>query len=122
MDIKPIKSEPDYHNALAMIETIFEAKPGTEEGDRLDVLVTLVHAYEEAHFPIDTPDPVEAIQFVMEQRNMKRKDLEMYIGSSARVSEVLNHKRDLSMAMIRKLHSGLGIPAEILIRENRIYQ
>jgi len=118
MNIKPIKSGRDYKNALKEIESLFKAKFGTPEGDRLDVLTTLVEAYENKHYPIETPDPVEAIHFVMEQQGLKRKDLEPYIGGRSRVAEVLNHKRALTLAMIRKLHLALGIPAEILIRES----
>jgi HTH-type transcriptional regulator / antitoxin HigA len=116
MDIKPIKSERDYKKALKEIESLFDAQPGTRQGDRLDVLVTLVEAYEAKHHPIDAPDPIAAIHFVMEQRGMKRKDLEPYIGGRSRVAEVLNHKRALTLGMIRKLHLALGIPAEVLIR------
>ena len=116
MHITPIKSERDYKKALRDIETLFTAKKGTADGDRLDVLTTLVEAYETKHYPIDAPDPVQAIQFVMEQRGLKRKDLEPYIGGRSRVAEVLNHKRSLTLAMIRNLHAGLGIPAEVLIR------
>ena len=118
MDIKPIKSERDYKNALKEIESLFDAKFGTPNGDRLDVLTTLVEAYEVKHHPIDTPNPIDAIYFVMEQRGLSRKDLEQYIGGRSRVAEVLNHKRALSLSMIRKLHHALGIPAEVLIRES----
>ncbi len=93
------------------------AKRGTPEGDRLDVLATLVEAYEAKRFPLDLPDPVEAIKFVMEQRNLTVKDLVPYIGQPNRVYEVLNHKRPLTMAMVWKLHRGLGIPAESLIKQ-----
>lgn len=116
MHIKPIKTEKDYKKALGEIDALFDAAPGTSNGDRLDVLSTLVEAYEEKHFPIDTPDPVAAIRFVMEQQGLERKDLESYIGSRARVAEILNRKRSLTLSMIRKLHHSLGIPAEILIR------
>jgi HTH-type transcriptional regulator / antitoxin HigA len=118
MDIRPIKSERDYRKALKEIEVLFDAKLGTPEGDRLDVLTTLVEAYEAKHYPIDAPDPIEAIYFVMEQQGLKRKDLEPYIGGRSRVAEVLNHKRALTLTMIRKLHNALGIPAEVLIRES----
>jgi HTH-type transcriptional regulator / antitoxin HigA len=117
MDIKPIKSERDYRRVLEEIDALMDAKANSPEGDRLDVLVTLVEAWEEKHHPIDAPDPIEAIHFAMEQRGLTRRDLEPYIGSRARVAEVLNHKRSLTLAMIRKLHSGLGIPADVLIRE-----
>lgn len=116
MDIKPIKTERDYKRTLKEIEGLFDALPKTKEGDRLDVLTTLVEAYEAKHYPIDAPTPVAAIEFAMEQKGLKRKDLEPYIGSRARVAEVLNHKRTLTLSMIRKLHAALGIPAEVLIR------
>ena len=116
MDIKPIKTEADYQAALQEIEGLFDAAPDTPEGDRLDVLVTLVEAYEEKHYSIPKPDPIEAILYHMESRGLVRRDLEPYIGSRARVSEVLNRKRPLTMEMIRNLHKGLGIPAEILIQ------
>lgn len=113
--IKPIKSERDYRRALAEIDTLMDAKPNTAAGDRLDVLVTLVSAWEERHYPIDPPDAVEAIRFAMEQRGLTRRDLEPYMGSRARVAEVLNRKRPLTLPMIRRLHTGLGIPAEALL-------
>ena len=116
MDIKPIKTQADYEAALQEIEALFEAKPGTAEGDRLEILSTLVEAYEEQHYPIPTPDPIEAIRYYMESRGLTRRDLEPYVGSRARVSEVLNKKRPLSLTMIRNLHQGLGIPAEVLIQ------
>jgi HTH-type transcriptional regulator / antitoxin HigA len=115
MDIKPIKTQSDYKKALKIIDSLFDAKPGTPDGDRLDVLTTLVVAYEEKHYPIEAPDPIEAIRFVMEQQGLDRKDLEPYIGSRARVAEILNHKRSLTLSMIRNLNRALGIPAEILI-------
>jgi len=118
MDIKPIKSERDYRKVLKEIDRLMDACPNTVEGDRLDVLVTLVEAWEEKHWPIDLPDPIEAILFAMEQRGLSRKDLEPLIGSRARVAEVLNHKRSLTLPMIRRLHEGLGIPAEVLIGES----
>jgi HTH-type transcriptional regulator / antitoxin HigA len=116
MDIKPIKSEADYEAALREIEELFEAEPNTPAGDRLEVLSTLVEAYEEAHYPIPPPDPIEAIYYYMESRGLTQQDLEPYVGNPARVSEVLNKQRPLSLSMIRKLHEGLGIPAEVLIR------
>ncbi len=116
MDIRPIKSKKDHAQALKEIEGLMDAAPDTKKGDRLDVLSTLVAAWEEKHHPIDAPDPVEAILFVMEQRSLSRRDMEPYIGSRARVSEVLNHQRRLTLSMIRKLHSGLGIPAGVLIQ------
>lgn len=114
-DVKPIRSERDYERAMAEIERLWGAKSSTPKGDRLDVLATLVDVYEAEHFPMDTPDPVEAIKFRMEQQGLKRKDLEGIIGSRGRISEVLDRKRGLSIAMIRKLHAELGIPAEVLI-------
>lgn len=119
MDIKPIKTETDYQAALEEIENLFDAAPDTPEGDRLEVLVTLVEAYEEKHYSIPMPDPIEAILYHMESRGLTRLDLQPYIGSRARVSEVLNRKRPLSMEMIRNLHKGLGIPAEVLIQPYR---
>ena len=116
MNIKPIKTEADYQAALEEIEKLFEAAPDTPEGDQLEVLVTLVEAYEEKHYSIPKPDPIEAILYHMESRGLTRRDLQPYIGSRARVSEVLNRKRSLTMEMIRNLHKGLGIPAEILIQ------
>ncbi len=119
MRIKPIKTEADYHVALKEIERIFDAVPGTREGDRLEILTTLVEAYEEKHFHISLPDPIEAILYYMETRGLTRRDLEQYLGSRARVSEILNRKRPLTMEMIRSLHEGLGIPAEVLIQPYR---
>ena len=116
MEIKPIRSESDYQAALKQIEVLFDAEPGTSNGDRLDVLTTLVEAYEERQYPIEAPDPVEAILYYMESRSLTRRDLEPYLGSRARVAEILNRKRSLSLAMIQKLHQGLGIPAEALIQ------
>ena len=117
VDIKPIKSERDYRRVLAEIEGLMDARRNTPEGDRLDVLATLAEAWEAKHHAIEAPDPVEAIEFAMEQRGLSRRDLEVFIGSRARVAEVLNLKRRLTLPMIRKLHKGLGIPAEVLIRE-----
>jgi HTH-type transcriptional regulator/antitoxin HigA len=116
MDIRPIKTEADYQAALKEIEGLFDAVPNTPTGDRLEVLTTLVEAYEEQHYPIPSPDPVEAILYHMESRGLTRRDLEPYIGNRARVSEILNRKRSLSLRMIRQLHGGLGIPAEILLQ------
>ncbi|MFT3987468.1 helix-turn-helix domain-containing protein [Aestuariivirga sp.] len=115
-DVKPIRSEADYEKAMAEIETLWGSASGTVEGDRLDVLATLVDAWEAAQYPMDPPDPVEAIKFRMEQQGLTRKDLEGIIGTRARIAEVLDRKRALSIAMIRRLHAQLGIPAEILIR------
>jgi HTH-type transcriptional regulator/antitoxin HigA len=117
VDIKPIKTERDYRRVMKDIEGLMDAKANSPEGDRLDVLVTLAEAWEEKHHAIEAPDPIEAIRFAMEQRGLDRRDLEPYIGSRARVAEVLNHKRSLTLPMIRRLHIGLGIPAEVLIRD-----
>ena len=119
MHIQPIRNDADYKAALRQISTLMEAdpEPGTPEGDRLDILVTLVKAYEARHFPIGMPDPIEAIKFRMEQGGLTVKDLEPIIGRSNRVYEVLNRKRPLTLAMIRRLHRSLGISAEVLIAE-----
>ena len=117
MDIRPIKTKRDYEKALSRLEVLMSAKPGTDEGDELDVLATLVDVYEQNHFPVNAADPVEAILFRMEQQGLERRDLEAYIGSRHRVSEILNRKRGLSLEMIRKLHAGLGIPLEVLVGE-----
>ncbi|HTT36381.1 MAG TPA: transcriptional regulator [Burkholderiales bacterium] len=116
MDIKPIRTQRDHKAALAEIERLFDAKRGTPEGDRLEVLATLVEAHEQQHYPILPPDPVEAIVYFMETRGLSRTDLEPHLGSRAKVSEVLNRRRPLSIEMIRRLHAGLGIPAEVLIQ------
>jgi HTH-type transcriptional regulator/antitoxin HigA len=115
MTVKPVKTEADYDAALRAIERLWKAKPGTPAADRLEVLVTLVEAYEAERWPIDPPDPVAAILFRMEQQGLTRRDLESYLGGRGRVSEVLTGKRALTLAMIRKLHAGLGIPLESLI-------
>ena len=115
MDIQPIKTEQDYDLALSAIEEIWGSKKDTPEGDRLDILITLVEAYERVNHPIYPPDPIAAIEFHMDQNKLTRVDLEEYIGTRARVSEVLNGKRGLSIEMIRNLHNGLGIPLESLI-------
>ena len=119
MEIKPIKTEADYEAALKEIERLFDVEPGTPESDRLEVLTTLVEAYEDEHYAIPAPDPVEAILYYMESRGLKRADLEPYIGSRARVSEILNRKRPLTLAMIQRLNQ-LGIPAEALIQPYNI--
>src|ERR1700734_2019807 len=118
MEIEPIRKERDYRRGLEEIDALMDPKGNTPDGDKLDVLVTLAQAWEEKHHTIEAPDPVQAIEFAMEQRGLTRRDLEPYIGSRARVAEVLNHKRSLTLAMIRRLHTGLGIPAEVLIGEN----
>jgi HTH-type transcriptional regulator / antitoxin HigA len=115
MDIRPIKTEADYECALAEIEQLWGAAENTPEGDKLDILLTLVEAYEQAHYPIDPPDPVEAIKFRMDQMGLSRKDLEPYIGKRGRVAEVLNGQRRLSLNMIRRLHTHLHIPLESLL-------
>ena len=120
MNIKPIRTEREYEAALKEIERLFGADPGTPDGDLLDILVTLVEVYEDEHYPIPLPDPIEAIYFYMESRELTRVDLEPYIGSRARVSEVLNRKRHLTLSMIQRLHTGLGIPAEILVQPYKI--
>src|SRR6266403_3570892 len=117
--LRPLRSEKDYEAALAQVERLWGAKAGTPKGDRLDILATLIEAYETKHYPMDIPDPIEAIKFRMEQQGLTRKDLERVLGSRTRVSEVLNRKRGLSLDMIRKLHDKLQIPAEVLIRSAR---
>jgi HTH-type transcriptional regulator/antitoxin HigA len=116
MEIAPIKTERDCRRALEEIEALMTAERDTPEGDRLDVLVTLVEAWEVRHYPLDLPDPVEAIKYHMEQKDLTPKDLAPFIGSRSRVYEVLNRKRPLTLKMIRRLHKGLGIPAESLIK------
>ena len=116
MDVAPIRTKRDYRRALKEIEALMDAKRGTPEGDRLDVLVTLVEAWEAKHYPIDLPDPVAAIKYHMEQQGLVPKDLVPYIGSRNRVYEVLNRKRPLTRKMVWRLHSGLGIPAESPIK------
>lgn len=116
--IKPIKTAKDYKMALLEVEKIFDAKSGTKEADLLDVLTTLIEVYEEKHYKVDFPDPIAAIEYWMESRGLERKDLEPLLGSRARVSEILNRKRDLSLTMIRHLNSELDIPAEILIKKS----
>ncbi len=118
--VKPIKTEADYEDALAEIKNLFEADPGTSEADRLEILTTLVEDYEEHRHSIPLPDPVEAILYYLESRGLTRKDLTLYLGSRARVSEMMTRKRSLSLDMIRKLNRNLGIPAEILIQPYRV--
>lgn len=119
MTLTPIRSETDYRQALKQVEAYFDAAqepdPDSEEGAHFEALITLIEAYERKHYPIDPPDPVDAIKFRMEQGGLCIKDLEPMIGKSNRVYEVLAHKRSLSLGMIRRLHKGLGIPAEVLI-------
>lgn len=120
MDIKPIRTEKDLDAALARVDELWGSDPGTPEGDEFEVLVTLIEAYEDIHHPIGMPDPIDAIKFHMEQKGLRQKDLVGIIGSRARVSEVLNRKRSLTLPMIRALHRELGIPAESLIQESTI--
>lgn len=120
--VRPIKSEADYEDALAEIERLFDAKPGTPEADRLEILTALVEAFENQHYAVPLPDPVDAISYFLESRGLTRKDLELYIGSRARVSEILNRKRSLSLEMVRRLHRSLGIPAEVLIQPYEVRQ
>ncbi len=119
MKIQPIKTKTDYEKALARVDALMDAKPGTPRCDELDVLVTLIEAYESKHYPIAPPNPVSAIKFRMEQAGLTRKDMEPYLGGRGRVSEVLNGKRPLTLEMIRKLHEDLGIPLESLIGKTR---
>ena len=116
MEFRPIQTEEDYQAALAEIERLFDASPGTPQGDVLEVWTTLVEAYEEQHYSIPPPDPIEAIRYHMESRGLSSSDLEPYIGSSACVAEVLNRQRPLSLDIIRRLHTGLGISADVLIQ------
>jgi HTH-type transcriptional regulator / antitoxin HigA len=116
MDIAPIKSHRDYRRVLREIEGLMHARRNSPEGDRLDVLVTLVEAWERKHYRLDLPDPVEAIRYHMEQNGLQPRDLIPFIGGRNRVHEVLNRKRELTLGMIRRLHEGLGIPAESLIK------
>jgi HTH-type transcriptional regulator/antitoxin HigA len=120
IDVKPIRSTADHRSAMAEVKRLWGSKSGTPEGDRLDVLATLIDVYEAQQEPIDRPDPIEAIRFRMEQQGLTRKDLEPLIGTRTRVSEVLNRKRTLSIGMIRRLHAELGIAAEVLIRAPRL--
>lgn len=117
MEIKPIKTKADYRAALKEIEALMRAERNSTEGERLDVLVTLVEAYENRHYRLDLPDPIEAIRFRMEQKGMTPKDLVPIIGRINRVYEILNRRRPLTLAMIQRLHSELGIPAESLIKQ-----
>lgn len=117
--VKPIRTKKDHERALAEVERLWGAKSGTPAGDHLDVLATLIDAYESAHYPMDLPDPIEAIKFRMEQQGLTRKDLEPLIGTRTRIAEVLNRRRNLSVGMIRRLHQALGISAEVLIRSSR---
>jgi len=120
MNIKPIKSELDYTNTLNRIESLMSAKPNTPQMDELEVLTTLVEAYEEQHYKMDAPDPIEAIKFRMEQEGLRQKDLVAIVGSKSRVSEILNRKRKLTIEMIRNLHKQLHIPVESLFLDYKI--
>jgi len=118
-EVKPVRTKRDYEAALKEAERLWGAKAGTRDGDRLDVLATLIDAYEAEHHPMDPSDPIEAIKFRMEQQGLTRRDLEEIIGTRTRIAEVLNRKRGLSIAMIRRLHERLGISADVLIRPSR---
>lgn len=116
MELKPIRTEAEHNEALADIERLWDAHEGSPEADRLEVLAMLVEAYEKAHFPIEAPDPVAFLEYVMESRGLTRKDLEPYIGPRGRVADIMNRTRPLSVTMIRRLSSGLGLPADVLIQ------
>jgi HTH-type transcriptional regulator/antitoxin HigA len=120
VEVNPIRSEREYDAALEEIEALMQARAGTPEGDRLDVLVALVQAYEAEHHRIDAPDPIALLQFVMEQKGIGRAALQPMIGSRGRVSEIMTRKRALTLPMIRKLQAGLGLPADVLVRPYRI--
>lgn len=115
MENKLIKTESDYQNALVRMEELFDVRLDSQEFDEAELLITLIELYEQKHFKIDAPDPIDAIKFRMEQMNLKRIDLAKYFGTRGRVSEVLNRQRSLSLEMIRKLHKDFGIPAESLL-------
>lgn len=116
MELKPIRTEADYRAALAEIDRLWAAPDGSPEADRLEILAILVEAYEKAHFPIEAPDPVAFIEYIMDSRELTRKDLEPYIGPRGRVADILNRARPLTMTMIRRLASGLNLPVEVLIQ------
>lgn len=115
-DLRPIRSDADYRDALSDLERLWGSRTGTPEGDRLDILATLIDAYEEQRYPVDPPDPIDAIRFRMEQQGLTRRDLQRLIGTRTRVSDILSRKRGLTLRMVRRLHDRLGIPAEVLIR------
>ena len=115
MDIRPIKTEQDYTSAIKRIEELWGVRKDTQEGDELDLLVTLVESYEIKHYPVSPPDPIDAIKFRMEQMGMTKEDMVKYLGSQSRVSEILNRKRKLTLKMVKSLYKGLRIPAEILL-------
>jgi len=116
MDIKPIRTEQEFNRAMERLEMIFDAKKGTPEGDELEILVMLIENYEDKHFPIGFPDPIEAIKFRMEQLGYNQADLSKVIGLKSRTSEILNKKRKLTLGMIRKLHNALNIPTDVLLQ------
>jgi HTH-type transcriptional regulator/antitoxin HigA len=116
MHIRPIRTNADYRRALKEVERLWRAEPGTPAGDRVDVLVTLIEAYEAKRFPVPAPDPIAAVEFMMEQKGLSRHDLEPAIGSRGRVSEVLNRRRPLTLPMVRALSRLLGIPTDVLVR------
>lgn len=118
MEIKILKTEDDYEAALERIEALMDAAPGSSEEEELELLAMLVERYEAEHYPIELPDPVEAIKFRMDQEGLTRKDMIKYLGSQSKVSEVLNYKRSLSLSMIRALTEGLNLPAEVLIQRS----
>jgi len=122
MDIRPIKTEADYEAALTRVDQLMDAEIDSPGGDELDVLVTLIEAYEITHHPIDAPNPIEAINFRMEQYGLQHKDLMPFIGESGRVSEIMNYKRKLTLPMIRSLHNGLDIPTESLVQDYELKQ
>ncbi len=122
MEIKPIHDENSYQAALAEVEALWDAPDGSPESDRLEVLALLIEAYEKTNFPIEAPDPVVFIEYMMESRGLTRRDLEAYIGPRGRVSDILNRVRPLSLEMIRRLSAGLNIPAEVLIRDYPLRQ
>lgn len=116
VEVSPIRTDDDYETALAEVERLIQAGPGTPEGDRLDVLVTLIQAYEAEHHPVEAPDPIALLQFVMEQRGLDRTALQPMIGNRGRVSEIMSRKRPLTLTMIRRLQVALGLPADVLVR------
>ncbi len=116
MELKPIRTEAEHAEALADIERLWDAPEGSADADRLEVLAMLVEAYEKAHFPIEAPDPISFLEYVMDVRGLTRKDLEPYIGPRGRVADIMNRTRPMSVAMIRRLCSGLGLPADVLIQ------
>jgi HTH-type transcriptional regulator/antitoxin HigA len=117
MNIKPIRTKKDYQRAIERLEVIFYAKPGSKDGDELEILSILIDNYEKTHYPVGFPDPIEAIKFRMEQLNLQQKDLASLVGYKSRVSEILSKKRKLTLHMVRKLHRELSIPTEVLVKE-----